>query len=59
MKQWTHREFIKLVESNGYFLKRYKGSHYIYENNKGRHISIPIYLSSVIARRLIKENKLK
>ena len=59
MKQWTHKEFVKLVENNGYFLKRCKGSHCIYKNNKGRHISIPIHLSSVIARRLIKENKLK
>ena len=59
MKQWTHKEFVKLVEHNGYFLKRCKGSHCIYENNKGRHISIPIHLNSVIARRLVKENKLK
>ena len=59
MKQWTYKEFAKLVENNGYFFKRCKGSHYIYENSKGSHISIPIHLSSVIARRLIKENKLR
>ena len=59
MKQWTHKEFVKLVKGNGYFLKRCKGSHYIYANKEGRHITIPKQLNSVIALRLIKENKLK
>ena len=59
MKQWTHKEFVKLIENNGYSFKRCKGSHYIYENKEGRHITIPKQLNSVIALRLIKENKLK
>lgn len=59
MKQYTHKEFIKLVERNGFHYNRCNGSHSIYMNNEGKHISIPKNLECVIARRLIKENKLK
>lgn len=59
MRQYTQREFIKLVEKNGFQYKRTNGSHSIYYNNNGRHISIPRNLECVIARRLIKENNLK
>lgn len=59
MRQYTHREFVKLVRQNGFEYIRSKGSHDIYYNNKGRHISIPQTLVNVIARRLIKENNLK
>lgn len=57
MKQWPHDKFVKLVEKNGFRWSRNNG-HDIYVNNKGRHISIPHKLASVIARRLIKENDL-
>ena len=59
MKQYTRREFVKIVKANGFEYKRSKGDHDIYYNEDGRHISIPETLASVIARRLIKENKLK
>lgn len=59
MKQYTLREFIKIVEFNGFYYDRYNGDHAIYVNDKGRHISIPKNLKSVIARRLIKENNLE
>lgn len=58
MKQWTHDEFCKLCERNGYYYSRSKGSHDIYVNKKGQHISVPLRIASVIARRLIKENNL-
>lgn len=58
MKQCTSREFIKIVERNGFYYDRYSGSHAIYVNSEGRHISIPYNLKYVIARRLIKENNL-
>lgn len=58
MKQYTHKEFVRLLKKNGYWLDRQSGSHSIYLNNKGRHISIPQTLVCVIARRLIKENNL-
>ena len=53
MRQYTSREFIKIVEFNGFYY-----DHAIYVNDKGRHISIPKNLECVIARRLIKENNL-
>lgn len=58
MKQYARREFVKLVRQNGFEYMRSHGSHDIYYNNKGRHISIPQTLVDVIARRLIKENNL-
>ena len=58
MRQYTQREFIKIVELNGFHYNRYNGSHAIYVNDKGRHISIPHNVESVIALRLIKENNL-
>lgn len=57
MKQYTHREFIRIVKNNGYLYSRHSGGHTIYIKD-GRHISIPQKLKSVIARRLIKENNL-
>ena len=58
MKQYTSREFVKIVEFNGFYYRRHNGDHAIYVNDKGRHISIPKNLECVIARRLIKENNL-
>lgn len=58
MKQYTRREFVKLVRRNGFEYTRSHGSHDIYYNKEGRHISIPQTLADVIARRLIRENKL-
>lgn len=59
MRQYTFREFTKVVVDNGFRYNRSNGSHSIYVNEKGRHISIPKRLECVIARRLIKENNLK
>lgn len=58
MRHYTSREFIKIVEFNGFYYDRHNGGHAIYVNDKGRHISIPKNLESVIALRLIKENNL-
>ena len=59
MRQYTSREFIKIVELNGFYYNRCNGDHAIYINDNGRHISIPLNLKCVIARRLIKENNLE
>ena len=59
MKQFTSREFIKIVEFNGFHYNRHNGGPTIYVNDKGRHVSIPKNLESVIALRLIKENNLE
>ena len=58
MKQYTRKEFITRLKKNGFYYARYKGSHSIFINDKGRHISVPYNLECVIARRLIKENNL-
>lgn len=59
MVQYTSREFIKIVQANGYYLDRSSGDHAVYINSQGRHISIPLNdLKCVIARRLIRENSL-
>ena len=58
MKQYTQREFIRIVRRNGFTYNRHNGDHAIYVNDRGRHISIPQKLECVIARRLIKENNL-
>lgn len=59
MKQYTQLEFIRIVKKNGFLYDRHSGDHAIYVNEKGRHISIPQKLECVIARRLIRENKLE
>lgn len=58
MKQYTQREFIRVVQKNGYLYSRHSGDHAIYVKDS-RHISIPQKLECVIARRLIKENNLE
>lgn len=58
MKQFKTKEFIKLVERNGFHYVRHSGGHAIYYNDNGEHISIPKKIECVIARRLIKENNL-
>lgn len=59
MKQYTRKEFIKICIANGFKLRKGNGGHTIYVNDKGRHISIPNHLESVITRRLILENQLE
>lgn len=59
MRQYTQREFIKICIANGFYYSRHNGDHAIYVNDRGRHISIPSNLESVIALRLIKENNLE
>lgn len=58
MRQYTHKEFVRIVKCNGFHYNRNNGDHAIYVNDKGRHISIPHRLNSCIALRLIKENNL-
>lgn len=59
MNQYTYSEFTKILNSNGFKLVRQKGSHCIYTNFLGIHISVPRKLKSIIVNRLIKEYKLK
>ena len=60
MIEWDTDDFIKMLKKNGYHRVkgRGKGGHSIYQNEAGNHISVPLKIKAVIARRLIKENKL-
>ena len=60
MLEWTVDDFVRMLKKNGYTLVKGKGkgSHAIYINDKGNHISVPLRIKAVIARRLIKENNL-
>ena len=60
MLEWTVDDFVRMLKKNGYTLvkSRGKGSHSMYVNNEGNHISVPLRIKAVIARRLIKENNL-
>lgn len=58
MRQYASREFFRILIANGFTFNRHSGSHAIFIKG-GKHISIPETLSSVIARRLIKENNLE
>lgn len=58
MRQWGRSEFIKMLERNGYYYDRNNGSHSIYKNKDGNHITVPYKIEAPIAKRLIKENNL-
>lgn len=59
MKQYTKKEFVRILHNNKFFFDKNSGGHTIYTNKNGKHISIPNKIACVIARRLIKENNLK
>ncbi len=58
MFQYSKREFDKVLRQNGFHYVRSSGSHSIYMNSTGKHISIPLSMNMCIIRRLIKENNL-
>lgn len=60
MKEWSNREFTAMLRKNGFTLikKRGKGTHSIYQNIKGQHITVPQNIAAPVAKRLIKENNL-
>ena len=58
-RNWSAREFQKMLEYNGYRITRTAGSHLIYTKAGHPHISIPATnVNMMLARRLIKENNL-
>jgi len=58
MKQFSSRDFIKLLRTNGFQLFRTSGSHRIFKRGN-QTIVVPLYLNVCIAQRLIKQNNLK
>ena len=59
MQQFTEKKFLTILKENGFVYIRTKGSHSIYKNEDGIHLSVPKKLKSVVALRLIKEHNLK
>lgn len=59
MKQYTVKDFRKILKANGYIFDRTKGDHDTYIKENCNPITFPVVrLKSVIALRLIKENNL-
>lgn len=59
MKQWTKKDYCKMLERNGYhYYREGKGSHSIYTNSVGTHITVGKTINPCIAQRTIKENNL-
>lgn len=59
MKQYTVKQFKKILKDNGYSYDRTKGDHEVYIKENKNPISIPVVrMKSVVALRLIKENSL-
>ena len=58
-KQWTSREFIRLLKDNGFTYNRSKGDHYTYKKGP-KSITFNFRgLNCMVAHRLIKENELE
>ena len=58
-KQYSPRQFRRILRNNGFTYIRSNGDHDIYENGSGKHISIPATRTNkMLCRRLIKENGL-
>jgi len=56
---YKRKDAQKILKKNGFVIDRYHGSHTIYINADGRHISINMEnFNGIIFRRLVKENHL-
>lgn len=58
-KIYNEKDFIKILMANGYRPERTKGSHTVYAKTGFNNIIINKRLNPMVAKRLIKENKLK
>ncbi len=58
MLQYTKLEFERILKRNGFCYTRNSGSHSIYVNERGKHISVPLSMNMCVIRRLIRENSL-
>lgn len=59
LRQITYRECASILRFNGFEFKHQKGSHAIWKNTNGRHISISVtHVNACVWQRLVKENNL-
>lgn len=47
MKQYTKKEFVRILHNNKFFFDKNSGGHTIYTNKNGKHISIPNKIACV------------
>ena len=58
-RHYTRREMEKILKNNGWTIDRQKGSHRIYINEQGAHISIgTCNYNAMVFQRLAKENNM-
>ena len=58
-RHYTRREMEKILKNNGWTIDRQKGSHRIYTNNQGSHITIgTCNYNAMVFQRLAKENNM-
>ena len=57
---YNKRDIIIILKKNGFVFHHQTGSHAIYKNDKGEHITIGLCkCNKMVMRRLIKEHNLK
>lgn len=59
MDVYTFRDMQRKLRKNGYELDHIKGSHYVYKNCKGNVVTINLRLNPMVAKRLVRENRLR
>ena len=58
-RSYNKRDVLKMLKKNGYSLVRQSGSHSIFENHKGDHLTVKLSsFNPMIFQRLVKENNL-
>ena len=57
---YNKRDIFRILKDNGFAFHHQNGSHAIFKNDKGQHISIGLCkCNKMVMRRLIKENNLR
>ena len=57
---YNKRDIQRILKNNGWVLHHQKGSHMIYKNSKGEHLTIGCCkYNKMVMQRLIKEHNLK
>ncbi len=52
---YSSKELVKIVEQNGFFMKRQTGSHMIFGNGKGLRIVIPNHNKKSLHPKIVKD----
>ena len=58
MKTYTHREFVRILNKNGYVRDHVTGSHITYIKGDDKIVATNNRINKMVARRLIKEHEL-